>query len=1112
MIKRIIEYSYNNKWTVIISIFLAILGAFYSIKNVSLDAIPDLSETQVIVFVEWMGRSPDLIEDQITYPLVTRFLSIPRVKDIRGFSMFGMTFIYIIFEDGTDLYWARSRVSEYMTVARASIPEDANLIMATDATSLGWIFQYALVDKSGRNNLSQLRTFQDFYLKYTLLSVEGVSDVASIGGFLKQYQVRMDPMKLYLYGIKPEDVEYAIKSSNRDVGGRLIEMSFREYYVRGRGYIKEKKDIEDIVIKNQNGLSPIRIKDIADVEIVPDIRRGASDLNGEGEVVGGVVIMREKENALNVIKRIKEKLEEIRPSLPEGVEIVTVYDRSSLIERAINTLKHTLVEEMIVVSLVIIIFLLHFRSALVPIISLPVAVAISFIPMYLLRIDSNIMSLGGIAIAIGAMVDASIVLVENIHKKFEHITDNDDKKKIVLDALIEVGPSIFFSLLIITVAFLPVFTLTGQSGRLFKPLAYTKTFAMFFASILSITLVPAIILFAIKGKMIKEENHPISRFMIRLYRPFIHVALTNPITTILIGLMAVISAIPLFMKLGSEFMPPLEEGDILYMPTTFPNISIEEAKRVLQIQDRLIAETDEVERVFGKVGRFETPTDPAPLSMVETVVKLKPREQWKEVNVKRWYSDIAPEFIKPFLRLFFPEKRKRTFEEIVKELDERLKIPGFTNAWTMPIKARIDMLTTGIRTPVGIKIMGKDIEEIEKIGIEIEKSLSKIEGTRSVYSERNLGALYIDIVPDSERLTRYNLTRDDIMRIVEMAIGGMPVTTTIEGRERYSVNLRFFQDYRSDIDEIKNLLIPMKIFPMEDNKTTMQNSKMSDSSSMWMENATSNTSTESLSSYSNSNNGYRFIRLGDVADVKIVEGPPMIKNENGMLTGYVYVDVDTSKTDIGSFVNRAKDKIKNEIKLKEGYFLKWSGQYELMELMYARMKIVVPITLLIIIILLYLNFKNWIEVFIVLMVLPFSLVGAIWAMSIYNYNISTATIVGIIALLGLAAETGIVMLVYLNIVYSERLKNGLIKTKEDIVNAVIDGAVLRVRPKMMTVSTTFIGLVPLMWATGSGADVMRRLALPLLGGLFTSIFLTLEIIPVIYVYWKLYELRKMNNN
>ncbi|MBM4387086.1 MAG: efflux RND transporter permease subunit, partial [Deltaproteobacteria bacterium] len=798
----------------------------------------------------------------------------------------------------------------------------------------------------------------------------------------------------------------------------------------------------------------------------------------------------------NVIERVKKKIEELKPSLPEGVEIKIVYDRSGLIERAINTLKRTLIEENIVVSIVIIIFLLHFRSALIPIISLPIAVLISFIPMYYVGITPNIMSLGGIAIAVGAMVDAEIVMVEATHKAIEKLRPGyspEERHRAQINALIEVTPSIFYALVIVAIAFLPVFTLTGQAGKLFKPLAWTKTFAMLTAAFLSITLAPALRDIFIRGKIYSEKNHPISRVLIAIYKPFVYVGLRNPKTTIAIGIAAMLSAVPMALKLGSEFMPPLNEGDALYMPTTFPNISIEEAKRYLQYQDRVLKSFPEVEVVFGKTGRAETPTDPAPLSMVETVVKLKPQEEWRKVRVDRWYSSWAPEFLKKGLRWLFPEERHISWEELMAEFDNALKMPGWTNAWTMPIKTRIDMLTTGIRTPVGVKIFGDDLAEIERIGMEIEKAVSKISGVRSVFSDRNLGGFYVDIVPDREKIARYGLQIEDVNDVIEAAVGGMPVSTTIEGRNRFTINVRYPKELREDAEKLKNILIPVKT-----------GGSGGENSGMAM--GGGNQLTGGLFK------GSEQISLSQVAEIHIKQGPPMIKDEDGMLVGYVYIDVDTAKRDIGGFVNEAKKVVEQEVNWKKGFYPKWTGQYELMELMQKRMKIVVPLTIFLVFMLLYLHFRNFMKVFIVFLSLPFSLIGSVWLMHWLGHNISTASWVGVIALLGLAAETGIVMIIYLDLAYEEKFKQGLIKTKDDIIEAVLEGSAGRVRPKLMTVGTTFIGLVPLLWAEGSGADVMRRLAAPMIGGLFTSTFLTLEIIPVIYLNWRWRQVVKRENN
>jgi Cu(I)/Ag(I) efflux system membrane protein CusA/SilA len=1054
MVGRILDYCANNRFLVFLGVGFALLGSYWSIRHIKLDAIPDLSDPQVIVFTEWSGRSPTLVEDQITYPIVSALVSAPHVEDVRGYSMFGMSFVYVLFEEGTDVYWARSRVNEYMGGLAARLPEGVEPVLGPDATGIGWVFQYTLVDRSKQHGLDDLRTFQDFTLRYALGSVPGVAEVASVGGYEKQYQVTVDPAKLRAYGVTLDEVAEKIRDSNADVGGRVLEMSGREYYVRGRGYVTSLADIEKITLKAVGPEGrPVRVVDVGHVRFGPDLRRGLLEWNGEGEAVGGIVVMRYGENALDVIHRVKAKIADLKASMPPGVEIAIAYDRSDLIHRSIDTLKHALIEEAIVVALVIIVFLLHFRSALLPILSLPVSVALAFIPMYLLDIPSTIMSLGGIAIAIGATVDAEIVMIEAAHKKLEHAPPGADRRKLLGEAAREVTPAIFFSLLIIAVSFLPIFTLNGQAGRLFKPLAYTKTFTMLAAAILSITFAPALRDSLIRGRIRPEHQHPVSRFIIALYKPFVFVALRKPKSTILIGLLALVSAIPLARQLGHEFMPALNEGDLLYMPITLPNISIEQAKNQLQHQDRLLRSFPEVGSVFGKIGRAETPTDPAPITMVETTVRLKPRDQWRRQHVERWWSGWGPRW----LGKVWPDSRPMTWDELTAEMNEKMKFPGWTNAWTMPIKTRVDMLTTGIRTPIGIKIFGTDLEEIEKLGIAMERLLSPLPGTRSVLYERNLGGLYVDIVPDREKLQRYGLTVGDVERTIEAAIGGTPITMTVEGRNRFSVNVRYPQDLRGDVDALKRVLVAAD----ED----------------------------------------RTVPLGALADIQIAGGPPMVRDEDGLLVGYVYVDIDASR-DVGGYVEEAKRVVTGALTLPPGYFLKWTGQYELLEQMVARMKIVIPVTLLIVVVLLFLHFKNLVEVLIVLLSIPFALVGSVWLLWLLDYRLSTAVCVGVIALVGLAAQTGIVMIVYIDAAFERRKRAGKIRDLNDIIWAHMEGTVLRVRPKLMTVGTMLFGLVPLLWATGSGADVMKRLAAPMVGGLLTSAFLTLEIIPVIYTYWR----------
>ncbi len=1084
MVSRIIEFSARNRFLVILGVAFAMVAAIYAIRRTKLDAIPDLSDPQVIVFTEWMGRSPTLVEDQVTYPIVSSLVAAPHVTDVRGFSMFGMSFVYVIFEEGTDVYWARSRVLEYLSTIRERLPEGARSGIGPDATGIGWVFQYTLVDKSGKHGLDELRTFQDFTLRYALGSVPGVAEVASVGGYQKQYQVTVDPNKLRAYEVTIQDVMGAIRDSNNDVGGRIIEMSGREYYVRGRGYIQDLGAIERIALRadGPSGV-PVLVKDVGTVRFGPDIRRGLLEWNGEGEAVGAIVAMRYGENALDVIERIKKKVAELQPSFPEGVKLEIAYDRSGLIERSIGTLKKALIEEAIVVSIVIILFLLHLRSALLPILSLPVSVALAFIPMSMLDIPSTIMSLGGIAIAIGATVDAEIVMIEASHKKLEHAPPGADRHRLLAEAAREVTPAIFFSLLIIAVAFLPVFGLTGQAGRLFKPLAYTKTFVMLAAAVLSITFAPALRDFLIRGKIFPEKKHPVSRFLIALYQPFVYVALRRPISTVAIGALAVVSAVSLSTKLGHEFMPPLNEGDILYMPITFPNISIEEAKKQLQIQDRVLKSFPEVESVFGKVGRAETPTDPAPLTMVETTVRLKPQDQWRRMMQQRWYSTWAPEFVKTLLRPIWPEERAKSWDELTAEMNQQMQLPGWTNAWTMPIKTRVDMLTTGIRTPIGIKVFGTDLNEIEKVGTSLERLLSPIPGTRSVLYERNLGGLYLDIIPNRDALARYGLRTGDVQRTIEAAIGGVPISVTVEGRNRFSVNVRYPQDLRDDIEKLRRVLVPVSAggggmaTSMRDPTVATQGSEP------------------------------RSIPLGQVADIKIAGGPPMVRDEDGLLVGYVYVDIDQKQRDIGGYVTDAKAVVqkateRGEVELPAGYFLKWTGQYEQLEEMVNRMKILIPITLMIIVVLLFVYFKSIVEVLIVLLSIPFALVGTVWLLWLLDYRLSTAVWIGVIALAGLAAQTGIIMIVYIDHALEERRRAGKLRNMDDVIAAHMEGTVQRVRPKLMTVGTMLVGLIPLLWATGSGADVMKRIAAPMVGGLLTSAFLTLEVIPVISAYWR----------
>ena len=1080
MIEKIIEFSAKNKYLVIIFVIAAMIGAVYSIRNIPLDAIPDLSDTQVIIYSRW-DRSPDIIEDQVTYPIVSAMLGAPNVKAIRGFSDFGFSYVYVIFKDGTDIYWARSRTLEYLSKIIPKLPEGVKTEMGPDASSVGWVYQYALVDKTGKNDLAELRSFQDWYLRYWLQGVPGVAEVAAVGGFQKQYQVNVDPNALLSYKIPLTKVVDAIRDSNNDVGGRLVEFSGAEYMIRGRGYAKSTQDIESIAVGSDASGTPVLVKNIAKVVLGSDMRRGVADLDGEGDTVGGIVIMRYGENALNVINRVKEKIEEIKPSLPAGVEIVTTYDRSELIKRSIETLKHQLVEEMIVVSIVILIFLWHIPSAIIPIVTIPIAVLLSFIPMFGMKLTSNIMSLSGIAISIGVLVDGAIVEVENAYNKIQ-LWDAGGRKgdfhDVRLNALKEVGPSVFFSLLVIAVAFLPVFTLLDQEGRLFKPLAFSKNLAMAIAALLAITFDPAVrMLFtrmdykhfrprwfsnlfntATVGKYYSEEKHPVSKVLFRIYEPACKFVLKHRKATIIAAGILMLSVVPVYFQLGSEFMPPLNEGTILYMPTTLPGISVTETQKLLQSMDKILKNTPEVERVFGKAGRAETSTDPAPFSMMETTVVLKPENEWRKVH--RWYSWMPGFMQTPFRPIW---RDRVTYEDLINELDQKMKFPGVSNAWTMPIKARIDMLSTGVRTPVGIKIYGADLKEIEKIGLNIESTLRDVKGTRSVFAERVTGGYFIDFDIKREQLARYGLTVKDAEMIIMSAIGGEPVTTTIEGRERYTVNVRYAREFRDDLDKLKRVLVP-----------TMSGAQ---------------------------------IPLEQLADIRLSLGPAMIRDENGMLAGYVYIDI--AGRDVGSYVTEARKIVREKIQLPAGYALAWSGQYENMLRVEERLKLVIPITIFLIFILLYMNTKSPVKASIVMLAVPFSLVGAVWFLYLLNYNMSIAVWVGMIALMGLDAETGVFMLLFLDLAYDERVRAGKMKTRDDLHEAIIHGAVKRIRPKMMTVMTTFIGLIPIMWSMGAGADMMKRIAAPMIGGIFTSFIMELLVYPPIYSIWKWrYEMKQ----
>ena len=1117
MLKSLIEWSARNRLLVTLLVALIAIAGIWATANTPIDAFPDLSPTQVIIKTDYTGQGPQVVEEQVTYPLTSALLSVPKAQTVRGFSMFGTSFVYIIFEDGTDPYWARSRVLEYLNVAGDELPEGVKPALGPDATAVGWIFQYSLRDTTGTHDLAELRSTQDFFLRYELQSVEGVSEVASVGGFKKEYQVVVDPQKLDAYDVSIREVKRALQNSNRDVGGRLLEQGEREFVVRGKGYLKGLEDIRKVSLKADRG-TPITIGDVARVRAGPELRRGIADVNGEGEVVGGVVIMRNGENALATINRVKARLDELKPSLPEGVEVAVEYDRAPLIQRAMGTLTTQLTEEMIVVAIIVILFLLHIRSALVAIVTVPIGILVSMLVMYILGIKANIMSLGGIAIGIGVMVDASLVMVENAHKHVvrarrgaaadpprsngrepdageadgrkasgkeaqesepnraptepsgngkepsrdglwtrarqwlrpstaQNPLSNKERVEAVIAAAREVGPSLFFSLLIVTVSFLPVFTLQQVEGRLFRPLAFTKTFAMAAASLLAVTLVPALMVTFVKGRIRSEDKNPIARFFTWVYRPVIRIVLRYPGTVLTSAVVILgLTFLPLqrlttgeehipFPQIGSEFMPPLNEGDLLYMPTTLPGVSPQKAKELLQQTDRIIASFPEVESVFGKIGRAETATDPAPLSMIETTIILKPKSEWREGMTK---------------------------QKLISEMDEALQLPGVTNMWTQPIKTRIDMLATGIKTPVGIKITGEDIPTLERIGEELEETLKPVEGTKSVYSERVMGGSFLDISVDREEAARYGLASGDVQDVIQSAIGGMPVTNTVEGLERYSVNVRYPRAYRDNLPALRDVLV--------------------------------------------STPGGADVPLGQLADLQTTEGPPMIKSEQARPVATVFVDLQDG-VDIGTFVQDAKERVRDEVDLPTGYSLTWSGQYEYMERANKRLQVLVPITFAIIFLLLFLHFRSAYKSALLLGLLPLCIVGATWLMVVLGFEMSIAVGVGFIAVAGLAAETGVVMMVYLDEALERYDRQGRLTSVSALRSALEEGSSMRVRPLLMTVFTTFTGLLPLLFASGTGAQVMKRLAAPMVGGLFSAALLTLVVLPAAYMLIQRYRYR-----
>jgi copper/silver efflux system protein len=1027
MIARLIAWSARNLLVVLFGTAFAAAAGLYALIHLPLDAIPDLSDTQVIVYTEYPGQAPQVIEDQVTYPLATAMLTVPRSKVVRGFSFFGVSFVYVIFEDGTDVYWARSRVLEFLNAATARLPAGVAPSIGPDATGVGWVYQYAVMSKE--LNLADTRTIQDWNLKFALAKAEGVAEIASVGGFVKQYNVILEPQRMRDLGITMQRIRDAIRASNADVGGRTVELSEFEYVIRGKGYLKSIDDLGNIVLKTDNG-TPVLLRDVARVELGPDERRGITELNGEGEVASGIVLQRFGMNALDVIENVKKRLSEIATSLPQSVRIVPVYDRSNLIYAAIDTLKHTLLEESLVVALVCVLFLLHVRSALVAILMLPVGVLMAFGAMKFFGIGSNIMSLGGIAIAIGAMVDAAIVMIENAHKHLERAESARSRSAILIDAASEVGPALFFSLLIITVSFMPIFTLESQEGRLFSPLAFTKSFAMAAAALLSVTLVPALMVIFVRGRIVPEHKNPINRFLIFIYRPIIRGVLRAKVLVVLVALAILAATVWPARQLGTEFMPNLNEGTLLFMPTTLPGISVTKAAELMQMQDRIIRSFPEVASVYGKAGRASTSTDPAPTEMFETVVNLKPREQWRA---------------------------GLTIDGLIAEMDKALQFPGVSNAWTMPIRARIDMLSTGIRTPVGVKVIGADLVKIDKLARQIEQVLRTVAGTSSAYAERGIGGYYLEITPDRPALARYGIMVQDVQDTIATALGGQSVTTTVEGRQRFAVNMRYPRDLRDNPDKIvSDILVPMPAGGA--------------------------------------------VPLGEIATVQLARGPSSIRTENAQLATYIYVDI--RDRDLGGYVADAQRAVQASIQFPPGYYVVWSGQYEYLQRAKARLEIVVPATLLIIFLLLYLNFRSIAETMIVMLSLPFALVGGLWLMWWLGYNLSVAVAVGFIALAGVAAETGVVMLIYLNQALAEiaerRAGEGRTLSKADLRAAIMKGAVERVRPKMMTVVAIMAGLLPIMWSSGTGSEIMQRIAVPMIGGMISSTLLTLIVIPAIF--------------
>ena len=1135
MVERIIELSVRHKWVVFAAVIALALLAVESARKTPLDALPDLSDPQVIVYTEWMGRSPDLVEDQITYPLVRALQSTPGVQTVRGYSMFGMSFTYALFGEGTDIYWARTRVLEQLGRVQQLLPPGVSPTLGPDASGVGWVYQYVLKDSTARMDLAELRALQDFTVRPALQAVAGVAEVASLGGFERQYQIVIDPDRLVGFGLTVTDIMRSVRDANAEVGARVLELAGREYVLRGRGYVKALADLEQSVVAVGAGGTPVRLGDVAAVRFGPEIRRGAADFNGTGEAVGGIVVMRIGSNALQVIRALQAEIATLR--LPEGVTLIPTYDRSELILGSVETLTNTLMQQAVIVTIICLVFLFHARSALVVMIVLPLAVLLSFIAIRYLGLSSNIMSLGGIAIAIGELADAAIVLIENAHVRLAAAPPGTDRKQVIVDACKEVGRPIFFSLLLITISFLPIFTLAGQAGRLFMPLAYTKTFAMFAAALLSITLAPPLMVLLLKGRFRTEATNPVSRMLRAAYQPIAVLVVRGRILVVVAAAVLMVATVPKFQQLGSEFMPPLDEGSLLVMPTTFPGIAIEEARRALTAQNRIIMRFPEIASVHGKAGRAETATDPAQLDMIESVIALRPRAEWPTRYTARWYSTVAPEWAKRPLRRVWPEQQSRTLGELSRDLDTALRMPGYQMAIAPPIRTRIDMLTTGVRTPVGIKVFGADLNEIERISIALEGMLRQVPGTRSTFAERQTGREYVDIVPNREAIARYGLTVRDVQDVVEAAVGGMPVSTAIAGRARFSINLRYAADQRSDPQALRRILVPVQTTGNVTSVgggnagtgTSAQASGMltaagsgsgggmgsmggslgSGMSSAGMSATIAAPAMGALSASPDLMETWRqpgaAVPLGDLADVRVTTGPPMIKDENGVLVGYVFADIDQTERDLGGWVDDAKAVVASQLSLPAGYRLQWTGQYEFLAEMEARLRYVIPLTLLLVVVLLYLSMRGWPQTVLVLSSLPFAIAGSVWLLAFMDYNLSTAVWVGLIAVAGVAAETGIVMVVYLDEAFERYMREGRIQRPDDVDAAVVEGASARVRPLVMTVATTVLGLLPLLWEAGVGADVSARTAAPVVGGLWSCMLLTLLVLPAGYAMWRRHQ-------